>query len=321
MNKPNTVIISASGEKSFTVKQVEEIKKYCNVTFYKNLTGLTKEDFVKISDGYEIVAVTRRAIKDIDKQMIDGLNTVKSLIVYSTGYEWVDIDYLNKKDITLSNLPNYSTRAVAEHTVGVLLSLSARLHLDYELSKGLLSDKVSVRGFELHNKNIGIIGLGRIGSLIAQLLSSFELTVNYYDIQIKDSPKANYLPYEKLLKTSDFLIIMANKVRNSPPLLTDREFDLIKKDAFVINTSRADHVDNKAIISAIKKKKIYGYAVDDIVEDFLKDDSIEPGRILMTSHTAWYTTEAIKKGAEEWTQCIIAAAKGNPINVIKKWGD
>lgn len=315
------IIFSALGDKSFTNEQVERLKKCCDITFHKSLNPLDKETFVQQASGYEIVAVTRRSIKDVDREVIDGLNDLKHLIVYSTGYEWIDLNYLNRKNILLSNLPEYCTRSVAEHTVGLILVMASRLHLTMDYAKGLIPAHVSLRGFELKDKTVGIIGLGRIGSLIAKLLAPFEMNIRYYDIKEKKSEFANYTPLCDLLQISDYIVVMANKVRNAPPLITDIELGMVKKNCFIINTARADHLDNQAILKAIKEKRVYGYAVDDIVDDFVNDETLEPGRIIMTSHTAWYTTEAIKKGTEDWVDCIIAASSRQPINIIRDWGD
>ena len=316
-----TVIFSALGEKSFTEEQVIRLKKHCDVSFFESIKSMDKETFIKKASGFDIVAVTRRSIKDVDKELIDRLTALKHLIVYSTGYEWIDLDYLNQKNILLSNLPEYCTRSVAEHTVGLILVLATRLHLTMDYARGVISEHVSLRGFELKDKTVGIMGLGRIGHLIAKLLAPFEMHIQYYDIQQRESQFAVYTPFEDLLKTSDYIVVMANKIRNAPPLLTDKELSMVKMNCFIINTARADHVDHIAMIKAIKEKKVYGYAVDDTPEELLVDPTLEPGRVIMTAHTAWYTTEAMKKGTEDWVDCIIAASTGQPRNIIRKWGD
>lgn len=316
-----TIVFCALGEKSFTEEQLFRLKKNCDVTFCETLTSLDKNTFINKAKGFDIVAVTRRAIKDVDKDIIDGLPSLKHLIIYSTGYEWVDLDYLNQKNILLSNLPDYCTRSVAEHTVSLILALSTRIHLSMDYSRGMVSDQVSLRGFELKNKTVGIIGLGRIGQLTAKLLTSFEMNILYYDIRRKESELAVYTPLETLLKSSDYIAITANKVRNAPPLLKDRELSQVKKDCFIINTARADHVDHQAMRNAIKEKRVYGYAVDDFPYELVNDSSIEPGRVIMTAHTAWYTGQAIKRGTEDWVDCIIAASSGYPKNIIRNWGD
>lgn len=321
-HKPwKTIIFCALGEKSFTQEQVHKLKKHCDITFHESLKPLDKDTFIQKASGFDIIAVTRRSIKDVDKDMIDRLASLKHLIIYSTGYEWIDLDYLNQKNILLSNLPEYCTRSVAEHTVGLILALATRLHLTMDYSRGMISEQVSLRGFELKDKTVGIMGLGRIGQLIAKLLAPFEMHIQYYDIQKRESPFAVYTPLESLLETSDYIVVMANKVRNAPPLLTDKELSLVKKNCFIINTARADHVDHKALLKAIHEKRVYGYAVDDTPFEFTDESALEPGRVIMTAHTAWYTTESIKKGTEDWVDCIIAASAGQPINLIRNWGD
>jgi lactate dehydrogenase-like 2-hydroxyacid dehydrogenase len=316
MQQNKMIIFSALGEKSFTKEQLERLKTRCNATFYESLEPLDKETFIKTASGFDIVSVTRRTIKDIDREIIDGLKGLKHLIIYSTGYEWVDLDYLNEKNILLSNLPNYCTQAVAEHTVGLVLMFAARLHLAMDHARGMIPKGVSLRGFELKDKTAGIIGFGRIGKRVSELLTPFGMKLLYYDIKKKESAVARFTPFEDLLKNSDYILLLANKVRNAPPILTEKELSIVKKDCFIINTARADHVDHVAMIKAVKEKRVYGYAVDDILPEVLNDKTIEPGRIVMTAHTAWYTTEALIRGAEDWVNCMTAASCGQPINLI-----
>ena len=150
---------------------------------------------------------------------------------------------------------------------------------------------------------------------MAGLAHCFGMEVHYYDVQIKNVTWFHYLPIEELLSNMDFIMLTCSKERNARPLIEAKELSLIKKDAFLINPARADLVDPQAVIDAINHKQLAGYAVDDTLEIF-NNPSIEPGRILQTGHTAWYSTEAIKRGTETWVNNIISLAIGKPENVV-----
>lgn len=312
------IIVSASGRASFSKKQIKKIDSVLDAIFYARLTLMSKEEFIKLAKDAEILAVTRRSIKDIDREVIESLPRLQGVAIYSTGYEWVDVEYLNKKRITLSYLPDYATISVAEHTLGVILSMSRRIHLSFDRVRGIVSNETSLRGWELRNKTVGIVGLGRIGREVVRLLKAFGTTLCFYDNKELHSVDAYFLPFEKLLKAADIIVLTASKQRSSPPIITKSELALMKKGAYLINPSRAALVDNRAVMNAIREKKLGGYAVDDSIDIFTENLDIEPGRILQTGHTAWYSDEAIARGTDEWVDNIVALAIDKPQNVANK---
>jgi len=316
-NKKKGIIISALGKKSFSKEQIAKIDSVLDATFYAQLTPMSKEEFIHLVKPAEILAVTRRCIKDIDKDIIQSLPKLKGIAIYSTGYEWIDVDCLIKKGIILSYLPDYSTISVAEHTLATMLVMSRRIHLSFDKARGFISDDISLRGWELKGKILGIIGFGKIGQEVARLAKSFGMRVYFYDNKRVNIADKNYLPFEEVLKIADVIAITASKKRNISFIIGKRELSLLKKGAYLINTSRADLVDNNAIIDAIKGKKLAGYVVDDNIDIFTKDSTIEPGRILQTAHTAWYSNEALARGTEEWVNNIVALAINKPKNVVK----
>lgn len=316
MNKKG-VVISALGEKSFSAQQVARMKDSMDVTFRSQLDLLSKDEFIDIAYPAQILAVTRRSIKDINREIIDSLPNLTGLAIYSTGYEWVDVEYLCARGIKLSYVPDYASITVAEHTLAIMLVMSRRIHLSFDKVRGIVPPTTSLRGWELKDKRLGIVGFGNIGRYVAKLSKGFDMKMFYNDpIQI-EFPDIKYLPFEELLGTSDVIVLTCSKLREAKPVIGSKEMDLIKNGAYLINTARADLVDSQAVLDAIRNKKLSGYAVDDEVKT-LKDSSIEPGRILQTGHTAWYSNEAIQRGTEEWVSNIISLALDTPQNIVKE---
>ncbi len=313
--KKKALIMSALGEKTFTEEQIEKLKLKIDVTFKIQTKPLSKVDFVKTVKKYEILAITKRAILDIDKEIINSLPNLKSIAIYATGYEWLDVDHLHKKNIKISNLPNYCKTTVAEHTISNILTFSRRTHLSFDKIRGIIPNSTSLRGWDLQEKTVGIIGLGNIGKEFAKLIKHFGVKVYFFDKKVNESSLADFLPKKELLKKSDIIVLLASKERGKPPIIDSDEIKNMKKGVFIINTSRASLVNNKEILKAVKEKKIAGYSVDDDIE-MLKNNNIEPGRILQTGHTAWYSTESIRRGTESWVNNIIALADGKNLNLV-----
>lgn len=315
--KPKCVIMSASGEKSFTADQVKELRDSLSVDFLTILEPLDDEKFIRHAKDAEILAVTRRSIKDFNRQIIDALPHLKALAIYSTGYEWVDMEYMRKKNIAVSFLPEYCTISVAEHTLAMILTMMRRTHMSFDKVRGLIPEETSLRGYELRDKNVGIIGLGRIGSEIARLLKALHTNVCYYDIRSIEYPAAEFKPRQKLLEQSDLIVLACSKKRNEAPIIGAEELTKIKKGAFLINPARSDLVEIRAVVDALKEKRLMGYAVDDNIGDFSAE--LDYGRILQTGHTAWYSTEAIERGTSQWAKNVIGMAgvkTGSHANIL-----
>lgn len=313
--KKRGVIISALGKGSFTGEQVERIESCLDATFHAQLDPVSKEQWIELAQPAEILAITRRPIKNIDREMIRALPNLQGIAIYSTGYEWLDQQALAERGILLSYLPDYSAISVAEHTVGLLLTMARRIHLTYDKSRGMVPDWVSVRGTELRGKRLGLIGLGTIGREVAQMTACLGMEVCYYDLREICEPNVRYQSWEDILQTSDFVVLTCSKRRDAEPIIGARELSMMKKGAYLINPARADLVDGVAVVNAIRAKHLMGYAVDDTLPIF-NDPGIEPGRILQTGHTAWYSTEAIQRGTEAWVNHIVGLALGQPIHLV-----
>ena len=314
--KKKCIVISALGEESFTDLQIKNLQSALDVSFHSQVEEMHSDSFIDLCANAEIIGLTRRPLKKLDKDVIRHLPNLKAVAVYTTGYDWIDVDYLSQQQILLSFLPDYATITVAEHTLALILTMSRRVHLSSDKVKGRVAADVSLRGWELRNKSLGIIGFGRIGQEIASVVKSLGMNIAYFDDKQRPSD-IDYLPFDELLKGSDIIVLSASRKRNATPLIGRQQFCLIKEGAYLINPSRSELVDNVELLKAIKSRRLAGYAVDDKIDLFLDDKELEEGRILQTGHTAWYSTEAIARGTENWVDNIIALGLNEPKNIIK----
>ena len=313
------LVISALGRKGFSSEQLEKLESVACVTFHAELNSFrNSQELINLAAGFDLLGITRRSIKEIDKKIIDLLPSLTGIAVYSTGCEWIDYEYLKQKKVLLSYLPYYSSISVAEHALGMLLTLSRRIHLSYDRTNGRLNEDISLRGFELYGKTVGIIGLGRIGSKIAALLKSFNCNVIYFDknktIQNLDAKSTDL---DSLCRLSDILILTPSKKRGETALIDKNRIENMKRGVYIINPARSDLVDSESLVYGIKERIISGYAVDDFVPELKeREKEFDFGRILMTGHTAWYSTEAITRGAECWVDNMVALALDRPQNLF-----
>ena len=314
MNK--AIVISALGRKTFTAKQVLILKKSLRVRFFSCLTPMNPFDFIKLVRPYPIIGLTRRSLRNLDRNILEKLVNLKGLAIYATGYEWIDLEYLVEKKIAVSYLPDYSTLSAAEHALGSLLTLTRRIHLSFDKTRGLVTRDVSLRGQELFGKTVGIVGFGRIGRRLAELLKPFQVRFIYNDIKTIASSFGTQSSLKSLLRQSNVVFLCCPLNRGQKPLLGKEEINQIKRGGLIINISRPGLVDHDYLLRALRKKTVSGYALDEQLDILTNARNVEAGRILQTGHTAWYSTEVIERGTQGWVENLEALGAGKKRNRI-----
>lgn len=195
----------------------------------------------------------------IDKKIIDSLPQLKYIGLLATGFGTVDIAYAKSKKIVVSNIPGYSTESVAEFVFGLILE-----HLRNLEKAKLIGRKgdYSGNGFsasEIKGKEFGIIGLGRIGSRVAEIALAFGAKVSYWSKNRKkemEKKGIEYKPINTLIKKSDFLSLHLSKAKETESILNKKRINSIKKGAVVINVAPMELIDQSALSNRLKKGDI-----------------------------------------------------------------
>jgi lactate dehydrogenase-like 2-hydroxyacid dehydrogenase len=305
MADPEIIIFSAKGRDSLSDSQQKAVEAIAKVQYIANLSPLSDDQLIQLCQTVNYIGLTRRTCIDFHARIIRSLPYLKGISVYTTGIEWIDLAELQACNINLKFLPDYSAITVAEHAIGLLLTLSRRIHLSDRKARTEITQDVSLRGWELSGKKIGILGLGRIGSRIAHLAKAFNMQVSYYDPKSVAHPEFKAVSFDQLIQQSDVVMLSASLNRENPVIITSEVLENMKKGVYIINPARPALIDNSAIIRSIKSGKVAGYAVDDNL--FSLDDlrEVESGRIIQTGHTAWYSNEAMERGTETWINNLV----------------
>lgn len=318
-NKKTIAVITAKGRETFTEEQAVRLEAAGEVIFSSALNALSVEEIVERLSHVDVAGLTPRSVQAIDESWIERLPRLKGIAVFATGVDYIDTDYLEYKGIALSHLPEYSTESVAEHAIGLLLTMSRRIHLSQDRVRGRVPSGTSVLGWELRGRTIGLIGLGRIGSRVAELARVFGMRVLGHDPKRRIEGIPN-VSIEELLASSDVVSLHFPAVWQGDAVFGMDEFKVMKSGATLINVSRCALVDPDAVVSAIETGNLRGYAVDDIFPIGQSDEraqkQIAEGRILQTGHTAWYSEEVIQRGYETWIDNLVGLATGKPQNVV-----
>ncbi len=308
-NPPRAVVISARGQDSFESRQLDQLNEVLSAAHHARLAPMTPDAFTELCIDADIVAMTRRGVHDLDSTILERLPALRAVSIYATGFEWLDAEAMARRDISLHIAAGYSTRVVAEHALAMMLAMARRVHLSNDRCRGHCPDSVSLRGGELHGKTAGIVGYGRIGRCLADMLRALGLDVTFADPAV-DEPAADKRALDGLLRESDHIILCACHVRNAPPIIGKQELSLCAPHAYLINPSRPHLVDHRAVVDALEQRALAGYALDDCLPELHEAEKrLDFGRILQTGHTAWYSNEAMARGLQEWVDNTVAAAR------------
>ncbi|WP_055905280.1 NAD(P)-dependent oxidoreductase [Lysobacter sp. Root559] len=304
---PRLTVMTARGRDSFERAQLQAMEAVAALTVHAVPTALSRPAFAELCGGADIVGLTPRAMPDLDRDSIAAVSGLRALAVHATGTEWVDVDYLRTCNIAFASCTDYSAQTVAEHALAMVLTLSRRTHLSDRIARGELAREVSLRGWELAGKRIGMIGYGQIGRRIGALAQAFGMELVWTDPAL--APDAAARSLAELLETSHVVMLACSRERNAPPLLGEEQLQRMRPGAYLINPARRALVDSRAVLEAIAARRLAGYAVDDYVFSDAQTRHLEPGRILQSGHSAWYSDEAMARGLQQWVESLVRLAR------------
>jgi glyoxylate reductase len=207
---------------------------------------------------------------NIDKPVFDAAPHLKIAANYAVGYNNIDIATATERGIPVTNTPDVLTQTTADLAFALILSCARRIvEADRFMRDGQFNgwEPMLMLGQDVHDKTIGIIGFGRIGQAVAQRAQGFNMRILCNDIEPVPEKrarryKAEFTTLKKLLSQSDYVCLHVPLTKETRHLMSDKEFSIMKNTAYLINVSRGPVVDEKALVRALKKKKIAGTALD-----------------------------------------------------------
>ena len=237
----------------------------------------------------------------VSNKVFDYMPNLRIVGVSRAGLENVNVKEATKRGVLVFNVLGRNAHAVSDFAVGMMLAECRNIARAYFAIKNGTWRKSFVNSDyvpELKGRNIGLIGFGHIGKLVAKKLSGFDVNILVYDPYAeKDIAKAGCqkVELEELLKESDFISIHARLTEENKNLIGKDQLALMKETAYLINTGRAGLVDTEALIAALKDKKIMGAALDVFTVEPLPQDSefLNLDNVTLTTHIAGTTADAL----------------------------
>ncbi len=255
---------------------------------------------------------------EINKDTLETLasNGLQLVALRCAGYNNVDVQAAKSLGIKLVRVPAYSPYAVAEHTVALILALNRKLHRAYNRVREGNFALEGLLGFDLHGRTIGIVGTGKIGKVVAQIMTGFGCQVLAYDLYPNvqcESIGVQYVDLSQLFTRSDIVTLHCPLTTETRHLVNKQAINQMKPHTMLINTGRGALIDTKAIIAALKSGQIGALGLDvyeqeselffeDHSDQIIQDDIFARlmtfPNVMITGHQAFFTEDAMRAIAE-----------------------
>lgn len=277
----------------------------------------------------------------VTREIVEQLQETKLIVAGATGFNNIDVKACESKGILVSNTPGYSDDTVAEYAVTLMLMLIRHAHKAFLRAKDNNFSWDGLMGQTLRGKTLGIIGTGIIGLKVIEIAKGFGMKVLAYDISEKPEKAAElgftYVALENVLAGSDIVSLHITANKTTYHFINHETIKLFKKGALLINTSRGEVVDTKALIWALDHGIITGAALDVLEEERLCQENrlLQPDitleklekyalnqhllhreDVLITPHVGWYTKEAVQNMMNINLSNILSFIEGTPQNLV-----
>ena len=279
------------------------------MSFFKSRLSLEN---VHLTKGYDVVCAFTN--DDIGKETIDAMaeNGVRLLAMRCAGFNNVSLKDIHNR-FKVVRVPAYSPHAIAEYTVGLILAVNRKINKAYVRTREGNFSINGLMGVDLYGKTAGIIGTGKIGQILIKILKGFEMKVIAYDLfpnqKVAEELGFEYVSLDELYANSDIISLNCPLTKDTQYMINRRSMLKMKDGVILVNTGRGQLIDSADLVEALKDKKVGAVALDVYEEEedyFFEDKSTQVieddilGRllsfynVLITSHQAYFTKEAVE---------------------------
>lgn len=322
--------IACFDTKPYDRELFEWVNKAYNFEIKYFKTHLTVDN-VLLAQGTDVIIVFVNDV--INAQMIDTLykNGVKLIALRCSGFNNIDIKAAKNK-IELVRVPAYSPNAIAEHAVALMMSLNRKIHKAYNRTREANFALSGLMGFDMFGKTAGIIGTGKIGKALIQILTGFGMKIlahdPYPDNDFAKKLGFTYTDLQKLLSTSDVISLNCPLTRETEYIINKNTIEMMKKGVMIINTGRGKLIRTSDLIQGLKSGKIGSAGLDvyeeesnlffeDMSDIVLTDDVLARlltfNNVIITSHQGFFTREAMQNIADTTMRNIDSWIRGEDL--------
>lgn len=282
----------------FSYEALRLVKSVAETERNPHNRAMNEEELLKVIKDVDGIIV---GADRINREIIEHSRKLKIIVKHGIGIDNIDLKTATDNSIVVTFTPHANADSVADFTIGLILSIARRIPQAHMSTKNGKWEAIKFMGTEVCRKTLGIIGLGEIGYRVAKRAEGFDMNVLAYDPYVSqeraEEVSAKLVDLETLLKESDFVSLHVALTDETHAMIGEKEFNLMKKTAYLINAARGPVVDEKALHDTLKEEKIAGAAIDVYSKE-------PPGanfvlfnldNMIVTPHIAAYTVEAMRR--------------------------
>lgn len=316
-----TMKIAFFGAKPYDIASFDKVNEqfHYDIRYYK---GHLNKNNIVLTQGVDVVCIF---VNDTaNAEIIDGLvaNGVKLLALRCAGFNNVDLAAAKGK-LPVVRVPAYSPYAVAEYTLALMLLLNRKIHRAYWRTRDGNFSLKGLMGFDMHGKTVGIIGTGKIARILIHILKGFGMKILAYDLypdeKFAKEEDITYTTLDELYHNSDIISLHCPLTEATRYIINDDSIAKMKDGVMIINTGRGQLIHTNALIEGLKEKKIsaagldvyeeegeyfYEDKSDKIIDDDILARLLSFNNVIVTSHQAFFTSEAMHNIAETTLQNV-----------------
>jgi len=293
---------------------LDQLRQAGDVDLYTGEVGMSATELrARVADKDALVSLLTDAV---DRSLIDSAAKLKIIANVAVGYNNIDIPYARSKGIVVTHTPDVLTESVADFTWSLILAITRRLSEAERVLrrgdwKGWALD--FMLGTELKGKQLGLVGVGRIGRAVAERAPAFGMRVVYSEARDIDMPGAENMSLDRLLNTSDIVSLHVPLLPETHHLIDKKALARMKRSAYLINTARGPVVDEEALAWALQNHLLAGAALDVFEnEPNVHPDLLRLENVLLVPHLASATTETRTAMADLAAKNVLAVLAGKP---------
>ena len=296
----------------FTEKQIENLSKYAKLIFLENYFDLDSAEYLKDNEEKILMADPEWYHWNLRKDHISKIKNLKAICINTTAFDWIDAEYWNNNVIIVTHTPEYSTDSVAEYAIFLMMCLAKKLPIQIKTNYKMEYNH-EMLNTEIRGKTVGIIGLGTIGTRIAELCSNLGMKVIYWS---KNSKENSYerVEVDDIFKKADFIIPTFATNDETRKLITDERIEMMNGNNLINIIINPVEIYNHNLLLKKAENNEIGYAFEIYDDKNLNDFK---GNVMATAPYSFYTKESIDRLVELWCNNTIGIINNNLQNVVK----
>lgn len=296
----------------FTEKQIENLSKYAKLIFLESYFDLDFAEYLKDDEEKILMADPEWYHWNLRKDHISKIKNLKAICINTTAFDWIDGEYCNNNGIIVTHTPKYSTDSVAEYAIFLMMCLAKKLPIQIKTNYKMEYSH-EMLNTEIRGKTVGIIGLGTIGTRIAELCSNLGMKVIYWSKNKKENSYQR-VEVDEIFKKADYIIPTFATNDETRKLITDERIEMMSGNNLINIIINPVEIYNHNLVLEKAGKNEIGYAFEIYDDKTLNDFK---GNVMATAPYSFYTKESIDRLVELWCNNTIGILNNNLQNVVK----